>query len=567
MKSSTINLTGLFLLISIGMSFSQVKMRKLPANVNQPSVNLFAPAISGDGATLVYLSDYTDDGEHSMNFTTRKTVSSWNEPVEISKVVNRPTLNYRGGYCLSFDGDMLFYTSRKTGLGGFDLWYSSKQGSNWGAPVNMGKPINSPSNEGTPSISQDGQYLYFMRCDRMTEKQGASGCTLYVSKKKYNRWQEPEPLPANINTGNSQNPKILADNETLIFSSDQFGGAGGLDLLMSRKTGDTWSDPIPMDFLNTEKNDQFVSIPSKGRYVFIAQYTGRENQVVQLLIPEEFKPKGVMRIQAEVVDKVSGMPVDARLTVFNVSLRDRIWNDEIGDKGEFTLALNEGDIYDLSVAHPDPSYKYFSKIYDLEEMGRRDKEKLMIELSPLEAGNEYETDIFFEPFTASIDDGATYELRRLNNMIKRNPAIQLEIIVSQNSYREDSIQSSMDLTEVTIDSIYQEKNVLVTEIDSLSDQTEPYDTADLDNKVAVESDSTLSEESKYTTIEELILSTTYHNDRTAAQAQAVKQYLVSKGALEENLSIKTSKKTSTEITEDESKKSISELVKIRIIKL
>ena len=183
MKSTLTLFLFICLLLSTNSSVSQVKMRKLPANVNQPSINLFAPAISGDGATLVYLSDYTDDGEHSMNFTTRKTVSSWNEPIEISKLVNRPTLNYRGGYCLSFDGDMLLFTSRKSGLGGFELWYSERQGSNWGAPVNFGKPINSVSNEGTPSLSQDGQYLYYMRCNRMTEKQGASGCTLYVSKK------------------------------------------------------------------------------------------------------------------------------------------------------------------------------------------------------------------------------------------------------------------------------------------------------------------------------------------------------------------------------------------------
>ena len=434
MKSTLTLFLFICLLLSTNSSVSQVKMRKLPANVNQPSINLFAPAISGDGATLVYLSDYTDDGEHSMNFTTRKTVSSWNEPIEISKLVNRPTLNYRGGYCLSFDGDMLLFTSRKSGLGGFELWYSKRQGSNWGAPINFGKPINSVSNEGTPSLSQDGQYLYYMRCNRMTEKQGASGCTLYVSKKKYNRWQEPVPLPPNINTGNSQNPKILADNETLIFSSDQMDGKGNLDLYITRKVGDGWSDPVPMDFLNTEKDDQFVSVAAKGRYVYASQYSGRDFEIVQLLIPDEFKPKGVMRIQGEVVDQATGEAVNAKLTVFNVSLRDRIWNDEIGEKGEFTLALNEGDIYDLSILHPDPSYQYYSKIYNLEEMGRRDKERLKIELVPLEVDHMFTSDIFFEDYSSKIDDGSTYELRRLTKMIKKNPAMQLEIRVTLSRY-------------------------------------------------------------------------------------------------------------------------------------
>lgn len=535
-------------------SFTQVNMRKLPPNINQPSVNLYAPVISGDGETLVYLSDYTDDGHHSMNFSTKKTVSSWNEPVEVSKLVNRPTLNYRGGYCLSFDGDMLIFSSRKSGLGGFELWYSYRDGDNWGAPANFGRPINSATNEGTPSISPDGQYLYFMRCDGMTEYKGAKGCTLYVSKKKYNKWQEPEPLPSNINTGNSQNPKILADNETLIFSSDQFGGKGGLDLYMSKKNGDLWSEPIPMDFINTEKDDQHISIPAKGRYLFTSQNTGKDFGIVQLLIPDEFKPKGVMRIQGKVVDQVTGDPVEAQLTVFNVNARDRIWNDRIDEKGEFTLVLNEGDIYDLSLNHPDGSHKYFSKIYNLETLGKRDKEKLNIKLSPLEIGEEYETSVFFNQYSSDIADGAIYELRRLSDIIRKNPSIRLEVIATQNNYLEDSIQSSEDLTEVIIDSVMV-NNDRSRENASVNAQ----ELASEKNNMSLDSLNTEGS-AKYTTPEILMIKYTYHNDRSEAQANAVKNYLVEHGANEENITIRGYKEKSS-LEEDEN----SETIKIKIL--
>ena len=522
-----------FLLILSSTSHGQDQQRKLPPNINQPSVNLYAPAISGDGSTLVYLSDYTDDGSHSMYFTTKKSGLSWNEPIEVSKVINRPTLNYRGGYCLSFDGNMLVFTSRKSGLGGFELWYSERQGNNWGAPANFGRPINSASNEGTPSLSPDGESMFFMRCDGMTEEKGATGCKIFVTTKKYGKWQEPVELPANINTGNSQNPKILADGESLIFSSDKMGGKGGLDLFITRKEGDSWSKPIPMDFINTSKDDQFVSFPSRGRYLYASQHTGREYQLVEVLVPDEFQPKKVMKIEGKVVDKSTGQPVNAKLTAFNVNLRDRIWNDQIGEAGEFSLVLNEGSTYDLSVVHPDPSYMYYSKIYALETIGRRDRENLKIELTKLARGLEFDSDIFFKENSSEIDDRSTYELRRLSDMVRRNPSIQLQFTIEQTNYKSDSLRSDMDLTEIHIDSIYIDRQVSVETQDS-----------NLDDLSEIDSVNVSSPEPVYETVRELITKTTYHNDRTVKQSDAIKNYLMEKGSTEENIRFKYKKSQS-----------------------
>ncbi len=550
-------------------ALAQSKVRVLPANVNKSSLNLYAPAISGDGKTIVYLSDYTDDGHHSMYFTTKKSVSSWNEPAEITKLVNRPTLNYRGGYCLSFDGDMLVFTSRKSGLGGFELWYSYRNGANWSSPSNFGRPINSASNEGTPSLSPDGDYLYFMRCDQMTEYKGATGCKLYVAKKKFGKWGTPVELPSNINTGNSQNPKIMADGETLIFSSDQFGGKGGLDLYMSKKEGESWSKPVPMDFMNTDKDDQFISIPAKGRYLYTSQHSGRDYDLVQLLIPEEFRPKKVMRIQGKVTDVVTGEPVNAKLIVFNVDLRDRIWNDNIGEAGEFALVLNEGNTYDLSVNHPDASYKYYSKVYSLDDIGR-DKEQLNIQLEPLTSEKEYVSDVLFEQHTSNLADGSIYELRRLADMVRRNPNMKIEIHVTQTNYQEDSVQSNPDLTEVLIDSMIVERQVLVTNISDIPQNTDSLNIEEIDatvdslNSMSYSKDSTVVEQAEiYETVEELQITYTYHNDRTMSQAEAIKSFLVEKGAKEENLSLMGHKVFSTDATDDDLKQDV--LVKIKVI--
>lgn len=561
-------LSILFIVATYSLALGQDEIKKLPPNINHPSLNLFVPVISGDGETIVYQSDYSDDGFHTMYFTTKKSVSSWNDGVEVSKNVNRPTLNYYGGYSLSFEGDMLIFTSRKSGLGGFELWYSKREGDNWGAPKNFGAPINSASNEGTASLSVDGETMYFMRCDQMTEYKGATGCKLMVATMKYGKWQEPVELPTNINTGNSQNPKILADGNTLIFSSDQFGGKGGLDLFMTKKLGDNWSDPVPMDFINTPQNDQFISIPSKGRYLYTSMKDDRVFHITQVLIPEEFQPKKVMRVQGTVTDKQTGEPVNAMLTVFNIDLRDRLFNEKIGAKGEFSLVMNEGSHYDLALTGDDQTYMYYSKIYALDEIGNRDKQSLRIQLEPMAAGNEYETAIRFKEYSSEIDDLSTFELRRLADLTRRNSNMKFELDIYQNNYKEDSVLSDEDLTELIVDSVYTEKDVVdtisvasaVSKIDSLG-----LSGLQVDSLLTQMNEAPIKDSLVHSKVRELEIRKTYHNDRTEKQAEAVKAYLVERGANPDNIKIRRFKNVADATKRGDQQEDV--IVKLKILSL
>ncbi|MBL6446280.1 PD40 domain-containing protein [Fulvivirga sp. 29W222] len=553
--SSIIRVSFFYLIciINVTNALSQDKIRKLPSNINRPSINLYAPFISGDGKTILYLSDYTDDGHHGMRWATKKTVSTWNDELEVNKLINRPTLNYRGGYSLSFDGNLMLFTSRKSGLGGFDLWSSNRRGNDWEAPSNLGSPVNSRENEGAGMLSPDGEYLYFMRCEKMSEYGGASGCRLMISKRTYNGWDTPVELPSNINTGNSQTPRILADGETLIFASDKFGGKGGLDLYMTTKSGDTWSDPIPLDFINTENHDQFISIPAKGRYLFADVQGDKDRELVQILIPDEFQPKRVMRIQGTVMDAASGDPLNANLTVFNVGVRDRLWNEQVGKKGEFAIVLKEGAVYDVAVDMDDPTYLYFSKVYDLSEgVGTRDKESLQVKLTKIESGMTYNPDIFFEEHSSNISDNSTFELRRIAEVLRKNPSMAIEILVSQNNFRKDSIQSDDDLTEIDLDTLIVEvkKQVLQDVVESkVEEDSSRYEENKREqDEIANDQDDGQME---YKVVEETQIKKHYHNDRTQNQATAIKAYLVGRGVAEDRILLRTSRKEKAADTESD----------------
>lgn len=547
MSFTTIHRVFLFLCLCVATSaFGQREIKKLPSNINRASINLFAPFISGDGKTILYLSDYTDDGHHGMRWATKKTVSTWNDGQEINKLINRPTLNYRGGYSLSFDGDFMIFTSRKSGLGGFDLWYSKRRGNDWEAPSNFGAPINSNENDGAGMLSPDGEYLYFMRCEQMSEYGGAKGCRLMVSKKNNQGWDNPVELPSNINTGNSQTPRILADGETLVFASDQLGGKGGLDLFMSTKSGDGWTDPRPMDFINTEKDDQFISIPAKGRYLLADIQGSRDRELVEILIPDEFRPKRVMRIQGEVVG-ADGEPVNADLTVFNVGDRDRLWNEKVGKQGEFAIVLKEGSVYDISI--DEPGYLYYSKIYDLtEEVGARDKESIRIALKPIQAGTTFASDILFEEYSAKVSDNSIFEMRRISDLMRKNPSMKIEIEVTQNKYQEDSLRSNADLTELRIDTLlseqmYEVRHKRVVKIDTT--QQEDFEDAEELNEEIKEGDELIADVE--TEKAEYKIRKIYHNDRTEAQARAVKEYLTGRGIQPDRIITKFRKQSADDL--------------------
>jgi hypothetical protein len=97
----------------------------------------------------------------------------WGTPVNLGPVVNTP---YGECYvCLSPDGLLLFFGEwyattniRPGGHGAPDIWMTRRAsvGAPWQTPVNLGSPINGPTNDFAPLISPDGHTLHFQSMDR-----------------------------------------------------------------------------------------------------------------------------------------------------------------------------------------------------------------------------------------------------------------------------------------------------------------------------------------------------------------------------------------------------------------
>jgi hypothetical protein len=490
-------------------TWSQAKTRKLSSSINHPSLNLFAPFISSDGNAMLFLTDNTEDGILTPFYTFRD-ATDWKAPQVFPKNIYT-RVSFTRGYGISADGKRIFLTTQKgPSVGGFDIWYADWKGSSWSEPANFGAPVNSKGHDACPSVTPDGNTMYFMRCQIMDVNK-ASGCRIFsISKKPNGQWGEPVELPAEINTGNSQTPRIMADGETLYFSSDKLQpNKGGMDLYVTRLKDGVWSAPEALDFANTEKDDQYVSAGGLGRYLLKDAFGGRKNEIVEYLIPETQRPRGMMKIEGKVTDQ-TGAPTVAYIAVYDLLSKKLFYNSKPSADGSFILYLKEGSRYDLSIEPEHSNLTYFSRTFDLTTDKIPQWEKVSAVIKPVAPGDEFTLEqTSFKPMTSEIDMSASAnELKRLSRLLSGNPQSKAEVQVMLKGYEEDSIQSSPDLTEVMHDSI--------------ASQYEVADTAGV-----------------VTMRDTVIVKTLYHNNRTEQQAMAIIHYFASQGIPANRFSIIT----------------------------
>jgi Tol biopolymer transport system component len=78
--------------------------------------------------------------------------------------------------------EVIFVSNRPGSMGGVDLWASTRPttADKWSAPVNLGPPVNTTSDDRAPYLSDDGLTLILV-----SDRQGSLGGTdLYVSTRK-----------------------------------------------------------------------------------------------------------------------------------------------------------------------------------------------------------------------------------------------------------------------------------------------------------------------------------------------------------------------------------------------
>lgn len=207
------------------------------------------------------------------------TFSDWAPAVSLESIpgssseVNTAFLD--GCPILSRNGLQLYMASnRPGGFGNLDIWVAERDTSDgaFGAPVNLGAPINSEFNDFCPSPLRDGHGFMFVS----NRPGGCGGSDIYITRyHPVNGWEEPVNLGCEVNSSLDEAGPVLSFAEpgppTLYFSSFRTGGPGGSNLYMSHKTGDWEFSPAQLvPNVNSDFDDIQPSVRRDGRELVFA---------------------------------------------------------------------------------------------------------------------------------------------------------------------------------------------------------------------------------------------------------------------------------------------------------
>lgn len=151
-KSESFNI-GLFSGIRAGDKWEEIEL--LP--FCSPEHNYMHPAVNKKGDLLVFASDKAGSLGGLDLFYSLNTNGKWSKPRALDVPINTTSTE---GFPVFGPDDALYFSSRgHGGLGGYDIFTTSYDtlSGKWGAPKNVGVPINSPGDDFSFYVSNDSQ--------------------------------------------------------------------------------------------------------------------------------------------------------------------------------------------------------------------------------------------------------------------------------------------------------------------------------------------------------------------------------------------------------------------------
>ncbi len=335
-----------------------------PLNEINSAYDDFGPSITADGNTLYFTStrpgtntkQVIETGNYGEDLfvTHRDSLGRWGNPTSLPAPLN--SLDDEGSASISADGQTMYISlcRRPDGAGDCDIYVSQLVGDQWTRPQNMGRPLNSPAWDAQPSVTADGLTMYFS--SRRFGSMGDSSEDIYVCYKNTDgSWTPPHNLGEPVNTRfNERSPFISADGRTLYFSSNGHPGMGNHDLFMSRKLDDgTWSVPVNLGKpINSFGDDAFLTIPASGDKIVYASQRKNPKSPLHLYeakLPLEFRPGPVTLVAGTVYDRETHKPVGARVDVNDLKT-DQLVAVYHANKltGKYYVTLGTGKMYGIT---------------------------------------------------------------------------------------------------------------------------------------------------------------------------------------------------------------------------
>jgi outer membrane protein OmpA-like peptidoglycan-associated protein len=264
-----------------------------------------------------------------------------------------------GPICFSKDMQSVFFTrntsnsAEKSVDGNYKLQiYKATMNRNGFDRVYILSFNNKDYNYAHPSLSGDGNYLYFAS----DMPGGLGGMDIYVSKKGVDgNWGKPENLGDKVNTPGNEVFPFIAGNAKLYYSSNGREGLGGLDVFETTIKNEKASKSYNLgDPVNSPYDDFGVYLTEDNKTGYLSsnrKIGGMDDDIYNFTILREVKYGKEVTLITK--DKETGE------TLSNTSFKINEVEVTTNEKGEYATTIEEENTYSVVVEKLD--YKKYEE--------------------------------------------------------------------------------------------------------------------------------------------------------------------------------------------------------------
>ena len=384
--------------------------------------------------------DYDED-----LFYSTRVDGNWNRAQEFKRI---NTSYNEGSACLSMDGKYLFFSrcNAPESLGNCDLYMAEQaRDSTWVNIKNLGPAINSSGWDSHPSLTHQGDTLYFA-----SNRIGSFGLSdIYFSVKDHNgNWGKAQNAGPIINTVNSEvSPFFHHKFNVLYFSSNgQPLNFGDFDIYKSRRHNNVWSEPKNIGpLVNGSGSEYYFTIDSQSKDLYYARSEEDDKKNLDLFsfsVPMEAQPEATAQLKGTLKSKTGG-PMKGIVSIIDLDQGVEVAPKFLREDGSFDFSLINKRNY-LLILQGDEFFR-IEEIFFMN--GDMEIDKIA---EPIESKIAFES-LEFENGKADILPSMHADLDKLANFLIDHPTLKLKISGHTDSAGKE--ESNLKLSQARADAI------------------------------------------------------------------------------------------------------------------
>lgn len=413
------------------------KPESLGPQVNSSGGDI-SPVITADGKRLYfgrypYMGNIGDPSTEDIWYTDLQPNGTWGPAQNIGVPLN----NYASNFLVSITPDRnsaivgnTYYSNGAPKGAGISAAVMTENG--WSVPKEI-KIDRYYNQDQFSELCLDPSGMILMMTVQRDDSRGQKD--IYISRRKPNgMFSEPVNCGPVLNTwGNEISPFIAADGVTVFFATDGRKGYGDMDIWMSRRLDDTWtnwSEPKNIGpVINTPGWDAYFTIPAKADYAYFsaASPTDGSSDLYRVPLPKGLKPLPVALISGRVLDASTKKPIATAVSYESLTkdVTAGIARSE-PTKGSYSIVLPVGDLYGFR-AELEGFYPVSDQL-DTRSLAEYTEITRDLYLAPITKGQVVTlNNVFFDFRMSELRPESHAELDRLAAFLIQRPTMVIEL--------------------------------------------------------------------------------------------------------------------------------------------